>query len=96
MCASLNGAPIPENPVTLREDDLLVVETAGGGGFGDPRQREPERVLEDVRQGYVSVAAAREIYGVAVPVDETSTPRAPRRRAARGAGTMRRGGRHDD
>jgi len=82
--AWLNGAAIPENPVTMREGDLLVVETAGGGGFGDPKQREPERVLEDVRQGYVSVDAAREIYGVAIPVSEVVPARDPAlRRGAR-------------
>ncbi|MDR7550820.1 MAG: hydantoinase B/oxoprolinase family protein [Armatimonadota bacterium] len=64
--ALLNGRLIPENPVILRAGDELVIETAGGGGFGNPLEREPERVLEDVLQGYVSVAAARDVYGVAV------------------------------
>jgi N-methylhydantoinase B len=38
----------------------------GGGGFGDPLEREAERVLADVRSGYVSLEAARRDYGVAV------------------------------
>ena len=71
--ATLNGGPIPHNPVTMEEGDVLVVETAGGGGFGEPRNREPERVLEDVRQGYVSVQAAREIYGADLPGHGTSS-----------------------
>lgn len=74
----LNGSPIPENPVTLRVGDALLVETAGGGGFGSPLEREPERVLEDVLQGYVSLEAAYEIYGVVIDpqarrVDEKAT-----------------------
>jgi N-methylhydantoinase B len=40
------------------------VSTAGGGGFGPPWEREPERVRADVLKGYVSVEAAREKYGV--------------------------------
>ena len=38
----------------------------GGGGWGDPLLREPERVLEDVRNEYVSVESARNIYGVVI------------------------------
>jgi N-methylhydantoinase B len=43
--------------------------TAGGGGWGPPSERDPERVLEDVHEGYVSVDAAREEYGVAMTDD---------------------------
>jgi N-methylhydantoinase B len=53
-----------------RRDDLLRVERPGGGGFGDPFARRPEKVLEDVRQGYVSIAAAGDLYGVAVAAVE--------------------------
>lgn len=49
----------------------------GGGGFGNPHERPVERVAEEVRYGYVSVAAARRDYGVAVDrhgvIDETET-----------------------
>jgi N-methylhydantoinase B len=41
---------------------MRIVE-AGGGGFGDPRQRAAAAVAEDVAQGYVSAGAARDIYG---------------------------------
>jgi N-methylhydantoinase B len=37
----------------------------GGGGYGNPKERDPERVREDVAEGWVSEEAAREIYGVA-------------------------------
>jgi N-methylhydantoinase B len=41
----------------------------GGGGFGDPRTRNAERVLRDVRDGVVSAAAAERDYGVAITPD---------------------------
>ena len=41
----------------------------GGGGYGDPRTREPARVLRDVRDGIVSVDAAARCYGVAIAAD---------------------------
>jgi N-methylhydantoinase B len=48
----------------IRADDVVVMESAGGGGFGDPLRRDPERVRRDVLGGYVSLARAREGYGV--------------------------------
>jgi N-methylhydantoinase B len=50
----------------LLQGDLFRLDTPGGGGYGDPMEREPERVLADVREGYVSPAAAERDYGVAV------------------------------
>ena len=44
----------------------MLAWTPGGGGWGDPFEREPERVLRDVRDGIVSVEAARRDYGVVV------------------------------
>lgn len=49
--------------------DLISVRSGGGGGWGDPHDREPERVAADVVDGYVTPEAAREIYGVAVVRD---------------------------
>ncbi len=46
--------------------DRLMVEMPGGGGFGDVLARDPQAVLADVRDGFVSVAAARDTYKVAV------------------------------
>jgi N-methylhydantoinase B len=43
-----------------------LIETAGGGGFWDPLERDPERVLADVRADYVSLEAARRDYGVVI------------------------------
>jgi N-methylhydantoinase B len=53
----------------LRRGDLLCVEFAGGGGWGDPRRREPVRVREDVARGYVSPRSARDDYGVVIAPD---------------------------
>jgi N-methylhydantoinase B len=44
--------------------DRLVLEMAGGGGFGDPRERDPAQVAADVRNGLVSAQRALEDYGV--------------------------------
>ncbi|HEX5597559.1 MAG TPA: hydantoinase B/oxoprolinase family protein [Micromonosporaceae bacterium] len=46
--------------------DRVTLLTAGGGGHGDPRQRDPEAVRHDIAEGYVSPDAARDIYGVEV------------------------------
>ena len=50
--------------VQLAAGDRVRVETGGGGGFGDPRRRDRNKVREDVRKGYVSLEAARTIYGL--------------------------------
>lgn len=55
---------IPSKLVTtLRAGDRVLVETAGGGGYGDPHARSPELVAEDVSNGKVSAKAAHEVYG---------------------------------
>lgn len=61
-----------------REGDTLRLLGPCGGGYGDPRERDPERVLTDVLDGVVSPRTARETYGVAVAdgaVDESETRR---------------------
>ena len=67
--------------------DLLVMDTAGGGGLGDPMTRDPQAVLADVLDGKVSVSAARDHYGVVLDasgsgLDEAGTA-ALRRNAPR-------------
>jgi N-methylhydantoinase B len=54
----------------LAAGDLVRVVTGNGGGWGDPRQRERELVLADLRDGYITAETAREIYGVSVNQDE--------------------------
>jgi N-methylhydantoinase B len=53
----------------MQSDDVVEVVFAGGGGLGDPRERDAELVLTDVRNGIVSVQSAREVYGVAITED---------------------------
>ena len=61
---NLTGALLLDDP------ELLVsFDTAGGGGFGPPEARDPERVREDVRDGLVSMEQASKTYGVAIDPD---------------------------
>ena len=53
----------------IEADDAFIVNSGGGGGFGSPLERPAETVRDDVRQGYVSAAAARALYGVVVDPD---------------------------
>jgi N-methylhydantoinase B len=53
----------------LKKDDVFRLDTPGGGGHGDARAREPERVLADVREGVVSPDAAERDYGVVLKRD---------------------------
>ncbi|MCJ8140992.1 hydantoinase B/oxoprolinase family protein [Falsirhodobacter halotolerans] len=60
----------------LQPGDVLEIRSAGGGGRGNPLEREPERVARDVARGYVSAAAARRDYGVVLTdgaVDQAAT-----------------------
>ena len=52
--------------ITLEPGEFVIGIDNGGGGYGDPLERETARVLEDVRDGWVSRAAAADIYGVVV------------------------------
>jgi N-methylhydantoinase B len=58
------GAVFADVPV--RSGDTFTRPSAGGGGFGDPLERDPEQVKEDVADGFVSIERARKDYGVVV------------------------------
>ncbi len=63
----VNGIPIaPQGRHELAPGDRLLLREAGGGGYGPAAQRDPALVRQDVRQGLVSVEAARRDYGVQV------------------------------
>ncbi len=51
---------------TIQPGDVFHHRTAGGGGFGNPLERDPEAVLADVLEDKVGTAAARERYGVVI------------------------------
>jgi N-methylhydantoinase B len=75
---------------SLAKGDVLVFFAAGGGGFGDPLDREPERVANDVANGWVTQEHAREMYGVIMDtgrVDADAT--IARRDAVRGTRKQR-------
>ena len=48
------------------EGTLYEQDAGGGGGYGDPHERPAEKVCEEVRDGYISPAAARDVYGVQI------------------------------
>jgi len=54
----------PKGRVRLAVGDVLTIDDAGGGGFGDPRSRPRERVLADVEDGFVSAERAVQDYGM--------------------------------
>src|SRR5205823_14873317 len=55
----------PIAQVVLEPGELLGHLLSGGGGYGDPRRREPERVREDVLAHFIGFERARQVYGVA-------------------------------
>lgn len=59
---------IPWDVDTLEDDDVFHVRMPGSGGYGDPLERDPERVAEDVAEGNVAPETARSVY--CVPVDD--------------------------
>lgn len=63
----INGKEVhPKGRYVLRPGDEIEMIEAGGGGYGDPGERPPEKVLDDVKNGFVSVEGALRDYGVRV------------------------------
>jgi N-methylhydantoinase B len=63
------GVEIPLPPaaeIVVSPGEWIAGEACGGGGYGDPWLRRPDAVLHDVLEGWVSISAARETYGVAL------------------------------
>ena len=65
--------------LTVQAGDVFINRPAGGGGYGNPRERDPEAVARDVLNDYVSREAAERYYGVVIredgTVDEEATAR---------------------
>lgn len=78
---TINGADVdPKGQHLIGPDDVVEIVGPGGGGFFDPRTREPQLVRADVRAGLISVATARDVYGVALSaggasIDQPETDR---------------------
>lgn len=66
----------------LEPGDVVSICSPSGGGHGDPRRRDPTRVRDDVRAGYLSVERARESYGVVLIDGEVDPAPTVRLRAA--------------
>lgn len=49
--------------VPLKRGDIVTIETSGGGGYGDPRARDPQRLARDLAEGLVTPQAAASVYG---------------------------------
>lgn len=56
----------PKGVYTLKKGDIVEIFSSGGGGYGDPFERDPEKVLDDVVNGLVSVYSAEKDYGVVI------------------------------
>lgn len=65
----------------MRRGDVVVMQAAGGGGYGDPLERDPAVVAEDVVDGYVTAGRAETVYGVVI--DNDDAPDLTRTRAMR-------------
>jgi len=58
------ASPLAYKEFEFKKGDVVYMRMASGGGYGDPLERDPQLVLEDVIDGLVSAMAAREVYGV--------------------------------
>ncbi len=73
----------PKFTMDVVAGDVLRHELAGPGGWGDPLERPPEAVLEDVRDGFVSIAGALRDYGVVILADSVDAAATAAARAAK-------------
>lgn len=65
---TVNDSAVTNPLITLKlnTDDTLTMRLPGGGGYHSPLTRDPDSVRYDVQEGFVSPAAARSVYGVAL------------------------------
>ena len=71
---AINGDELSETvrEAALKPGDTVQVNMNAGGGYGDPLERDPEAVLGDVLDGYVTIAGARADYGVVIDAQRLS------------------------
>jgi N-methylhydantoinase B len=65
---------IGKETLMMKGGDILRLQTAGAGGWGDPAFRAPSAVLRDVVEGKVSLVRARDVYRVAVTAGSDGSP----------------------
>jgi N-methylhydantoinase B len=72
-----------KSSIMLEQGDVFIARTPGGGGYGDPLQRDPKTVLKDAINGFVSIESAKQDYGVIVDLEskEVNWEATKRRRA---------------
>ena len=61
-----------DQDISIQPGDFVAVGTPGGGGFGNPFERDPDAVLQDVRRGYYTVDQALALFGVVLMGDLSS------------------------
>ena len=69
----------PGDPYGLTQagpGDVITMDAAGGGGYGEPLKRDPDMVEQDVIEGYVSLERARDDYGVVINPETMKVDRA--------------------
>ena len=49
--------------LTVNKDDVIRVITSSGGGYGDPKKRDPQKIAADIKNGVLSAERAKEVYG---------------------------------
>jgi N-methylhydantoinase B len=78
----ISPSPLPGKVggFSLLPGDLLLMESSGGGGFGDPLERDPALVVADVAEGYVTRDAAEATYGLVWSGDTVDAGATARRR----------------
>jgi N-methylhydantoinase B len=87
---AIEPSPLPGkvSGFPLAEGDLVVMETSGGGGYGDPLDRDPEAVARDVVEGSITRAVAEESYGVVFEGDVVDAAATRERRRVLRAGRI--------
>lgn len=71
--------------IPIKAGDLVILESSGGGGWGDPLERDIDAVLRDVAERFVSVEQAWDVYGVRIDngvLDSIATAAGPRKKLA--------------
>jgi N-methylhydantoinase B len=71
----------PMESTVLNKGDVFLHVQPGGGGYGNPLERDPEKVLDDVLNEFITIDYAFDVYGVAIHNDRIDTGATAKRRA---------------
>jgi N-methylhydantoinase B len=80
---AVQPSPLPGkvSAFPVLDGDVLMMESSGGGGFGDSLDRDPAMVVADLAEGYVTPSAAEAVYGVVLVRGVVDAPATAARRA---------------